>query len=170
MSDTTSVRAGDWVRRSWYACLRWLYPDRRPRPLARALNAITARHFASGVLTPPTAITLEVRGRRSGRIIDVPLVLVLYQARRYVVSMLGEDVNWVRNVRAADGHATLVHNHREPVVLTEVPVSDRGPILRRYLDLAPGARPHVPVLRGAPVAEFAAVADRYPVFLVRRER
>jgi hypothetical protein len=40
-------------------------------------------------------------------------------------------------------------------------------MIRRFLDLAPGARPHVPVERGAPLDEFAAIADRYPVFEVR---
>lgn len=30
-----------------------------------------------------------------------------------------------------------------------------------------GARPHVPVDRRAPLAAFAQVADRYPVFRVR---
>ncbi|MGN9893956.1 hypothetical protein [Micromonospora sp. L31] len=36
----------------------------------------------------------------------------------------------------------------------------------RQLHLAPGARPHLPVDRRAPLAEFEAVADRYPVFRV----
>lgn len=170
MSESTSIGTGAWMRRSWYAYLRWLYPDNHPRPLAKALNAISAWHFASGVMTPPTAVTLEVRGRKSGRTISLPLVVVLFQAKRYVVSMLGEDVNWVRNVKAADGHATVVHHHREAVLLAEVPVIDRAPILKRYLDLAPGARPHLPVARGAAVSEFAAIADRYPVFLVTADR
>jgi F420H(2)-dependent quinone reductase len=169
MSGRTSVTSGGLVRRGWYAYLRWLYPNQHPRSLAKALNAISARHFASGVLAPPYAITLEVRGRRSGRVISLPLVLVMFHAHRYLVAMLGEHVNWVRNVQVAGGHAVIVHHRREPVILKLVPVEERAPVLRRYLDLAPGARPHIPVDRGAPLAEFAAVADRYPVFRVETD-
>jgi hypothetical protein len=38
--------------------------------------------------------------------------------------------------------------------------------LRRYLKLAPGARPHIPVDRRAPLAEFEAIAADYPVFRI----
>jgi hypothetical protein len=50
--------------------------------------------------------------------------------------------------------------------LQEVPVEERGPILRRYVDKVPGGRPHIPVEKGAPVEEFQAVAADYPVFVV----
>jgi hypothetical protein len=55
--------------------------------------------------------------------------------------MLGEDANWVRNVRAAGGRAALRHGHREAVRLEEVPADLRPAILRRYLAAAPGTRP-----------------------------
>ncbi|WP_211330412.1 hypothetical protein [Prauserella muralis] len=42
----------------------------------------------------------------------------------------------------------------------------RAPILRRFLELAPGGRPHLPVAPGAPLAEFERIAARYPVFRV----
>ena len=35
-----------------------------------------------------------------------------------------------------------------------------------YVELAPGGRPHIPVDRRAPVADFEQVAGRYPVFRV----
>jgi hypothetical protein len=54
------------------------------------------------------------------------------------------------------------------VVLTEVPVADRAPILRRYLLIALGARPHMMVRWNAPLAEFERVAAEYPVFRVDR--
>ena len=44
---------------------------------------------------------MEVPGRRSGRIVSLPLVVATVRGERYLVSMLGEEVNWVRNVRAA---------------------------------------------------------------------
>jgi hypothetical protein len=52
------------------------------------------------------------------------------------------------------------------VLLEEVPVASRPPILRRYLQLAPGARPHIPVDRNAPLEDFAAVAARVPAFRI----
>ena len=48
----------------------------------------------------------------------------------------------------------------------DVEVGARAPILRRYLALAPGARPHLPVTRDSELATFAAVAELYPVFQV----
>ena len=73
---------------------------------------------------------------------------------------------WVSNVRAAGGHAVLRHGGREAVRLQEVDPRARAPILRRYLQVAPGARPHIPVDRRAPLAEFERIAAQYPVFRV----
>jgi len=42
-------------------------------------------------------------------------------------------------------------------------------ILRRYLQVAPGARPHIPVDRRAPLVEFEQIAARYPVFGIRAD-
>jgi deazaflavin-dependent oxidoreductase (nitroreductase family) len=153
-----------------YRLKRAMYPRNRPNATARFLNRVSAAQFAAGFLAPRRAVTLEVTGRRSGRTISFPLVLVDVEDGRYLVSMLGEDVNWVRNVRAAHGQAVLRHGRSEPVRLTEVDPNDRAPILRRYLDLAPGARPHIPVERKAPLPEFAGIADRYPVFRVTTDQ
>lgn len=43
---------------------------------------------------------------------------------------------------------------------------DRAAILRRYLELAPGARPFFPVDRHAPLDEFERIVNDYPVFRV----
>ncbi|WP_240777610.1 nitroreductase/quinone reductase family protein [Nonomuraea basaltis] len=110
--------------------------------------------------------TLEVVGRRSGRVISFPLVVADYQRERYLVAMLGENANWVRNVRAAKGRAVLRHGRRETVRLEEVEPAVRAPILRRYLAMAPGARPHIPVDRHAPSQDFERIAARVPVFRV----
>jgi hypothetical protein len=58
-----------------------------------------------GGLWPNLLVTLEVRGRRTGRLISFPLVMVDYQGERYLVAMLGEGTNWVSNVREAGGQA-----------------------------------------------------------------
>jgi deazaflavin-dependent oxidoreductase (nitroreductase family) len=110
---------------------------------------------------------LEVQGRRSGRITSFPVAIADHGDERYLVSMLGERSSWVANVRAAAGRAVLRHGGRESILLEEVPVGERAPILKRYLELAPGARPHFSVHKGAPVEEFESVAPDHPVFRIR---
>ena len=83
--------------------------------------------------------------------------------------MLGERANWVRNVRAAGGRAVLRHGKKEAVRLEEVPVDQRPAILRQYLAVAPGARPHIPVDRNAPLSDFLPVAPGIPVFLINTD-
>ncbi len=142
-----------------------MYRGNHPNALARALNRGWARLATLGV-GPSRLAAMEVRGRSTGRMIAFPVVVADYQGERYVVSMLGEDVNWVRNVRAAGGRAVLSHGSREDVHLEEVDPADRPAILRRYLELAPGARSHVPASHRAPAAEFENLAGRYPVFRI----
>jgi deazaflavin-dependent oxidoreductase (nitroreductase family) len=126
------------------------------------MNALTAKLYAGGGSRHGS--TLEVVGRRSGKPVQFPVVVADYQGGRYLVSMLGTEANWVRNLRAAGGEAVLVRRGRRPVHLDELPVDQRAPILRRYLEVAPGARPHFPVLRGAPLEEFERIAGQFPVF------
>jgi hypothetical protein len=78
--------------------------------------------------------------------------------------MLGEETNWVRNVKAAGGKATLRHGQTEHILLEEVDVSQRAPILKAYLHLAPGARPHIALSKDAPLSAFEKIAPKYPVF------
>jgi len=94
------------------------------------------------------------------------VVVAVVDGERYLVSMLGEHVNWVQNVRVAGGRAVLRSGRPEEVHLEEVPAEQRAPILRAYLQYAPGARPHVPVSKDAPLAEFQKVAPAFPVFRV----
>ena len=144
---------------------RWLYRQRHASGLARLLNAAQARLAAAGA-GPRWLVMVEVTGRRTGKTISFPAVIADYDNGRYLVSMLGEDTNWVRNVRAAAGHAVLRHGGREPVRLQEVDAGRRAPILRCYLQRAPGARAHIPVDYRAPVEAFEPIAAQYPVFRV----
>lgn len=144
---------------------RWMYRSGRPNRLAAAANRLWAILSAAGVW-PSRMAALEVRGRRTGRLTSFPVVPVEHQGDRYLVAMLGEGTRWVSNVRAAGGQAVLRHGRVESVHLEEVDVPARAPILKRYLQLAPGGRPHIPVDRHAPLAEFERVAARYPVFRI----
>lgn len=146
--------------------LRWLYRGRRPHWFARMQNRVSAAVYGAGIW-PKRAAALDVVGRRSGRIVTFPVVIADLEGGRYLVSMLGERANWVRNLRADDGRAVLRHGRREAVRLEEVPIAQRPPILRRYLEVAPGGRPHIPVDRESPREQFEQVAAQIPVFRIR---
>lgn len=144
---------------------RWLYRGQRPNWIARMENRVGAALFSWGIL-PDYMVTLEVTGRKSGRTISLPVAVAVVNGQRYLVSMLGENVQWVHNVRASGGRAVFHRHGREEIHLEEVAASQRAPILRAYLQRAPGARPHVPVNKDAPLAEFEKVAAAFPVFWV----
>jgi hypothetical protein len=91
------------------------------------MNRMSAVLASAGIGARLGLITLEVVGRRSGRIISLPLVMVTIHSQRYLVSMLGENVQWVRNVQANNGQATIRSRGREAVTLEEVPVAQRAP-------------------------------------------
>jgi len=144
---------------------RWLYRGQRPNALARLLNRGAAAVFARGI-APDYLVTLDVRGRCSGRTIALPLVMAVLDRQRYLVSNLGTDVAWVQNVKATAGRAVLRHGRTEHVRLEELAIEKRAPVLKTYLQRAPGARPHIPVDKDAPLEEFEAIAVRFPVFRV----
>lgn len=145
---------------------RGLYAGNRPGRIATILNRAWALVHGLGVM-PDYLVTLEVPGRRSGRTVSLPLVMAVQDGERYLVSMLGEEAGWVKNVRAAGCEAVLRHGRRERVTLEEVPVELRAPILKAYLKRAPGARPHVPVDKNAPLKDFERIAGEIPVFRIR---
>ncbi|MBO0799242.1 MAG: hypothetical protein J2P31_10525, partial [Blastocatellia bacterium] len=72
---------------------KWLYRGGRPNWMASILNRISATIHSLGV-APNLMVTLEVRGRRSGRMISLPLAMVVLEGERYLVSMLGAQSAW----------------------------------------------------------------------------
>ncbi len=145
---------------------RWMYRGHRPNWLARVLNRVDAAVGSSGVAAKAGVVTLEVTGRTSGQTISLPVAVAVVDGQRYLVSMLGEDVQWVKNVRAAGGKAVIHSGSREAVHLEEVPSNQRAPILKAYLQRAQGARSHIPVSLDAPLAEFEQIAGAYPTFRI----
>jgi len=71
------------------AYLRWLYRSGRPNLLARLLNRGSAIAHSAGIW-PSRLATLEVPGRRTGRIVSFPVVIADHEGERYLVAMLGE--------------------------------------------------------------------------------
>ncbi len=145
--------------------MRFFYRDWRPTRLGRVTNRAMAWWSSLG-LPPSLQQTLEVRGRRSGKPRSIPVAVATVDGERYLVSMLGPLSEWVLNVEAAGGEAVLRRRRREPVRLVAVPPEERAPVLREYVRIATSGRTHFPVAPGAPLAEFAAIAEHYPVFRI----
>ena len=133
--------------------------------LARFLNRGWAILHSTGIC-PNYLVTLVVVGRQSGKRISFPLAMTERNGERYLVSMLGNEANWVKNIKAAGGKAELQHGIREQVILEEVEVEKRALIIKSYLQIAPGARPHIPVDKNASLQEFEKIAPQIPVFKI----
>jgi hypothetical protein len=135
----------------------------RATALGRAFSRFWAA-WASLGLPPWRQVGLEVRGRRTARSHTVAVVVAGYWGQQYLVSMLGE-CEWVTNARAW-GEAYVISGRRRRVRLQEVPVERRAPIIKEYLRLAPGGRPHIGIGKSATVAECQRVAPNHPVFRI----
>ena len=162
MQNLFIKQAGDTLQNGG-AFKRWLYRGQRPGWIAKILNRMWAV-AASRKVMPNGLVALEVIGRKSGRVVSFPLVMITVDGQRYLASMLGEDAQWVRNVRASGGKAVLRNGNREDVQLEEIPAAQSAPLLKAYLRAAPGAQPHVPVHKDAPLAKFEKIAAEFPVF------
>jgi hypothetical protein len=107
---------------------------------------------------------LEVRGRKSGRTISLPVDPLDLNGKRYLVCARGNS-NWVRNARSA-GEVVLVRAmRRRRHVVRELSPELRAPVLKAYLDrFAAEVQRFFPVPKGSPVEAFNDLAPQYPVF------
>jgi hypothetical protein len=153
----------DPAERSGY--LRYSYRNWRPTRLGKIWSAAYAWVAGLG-LTPKLLLTLQGRDRGNGQLRSTVLVVASHQGQRYLVSMLGEGSEWVKNVRAAGGAAFIKRGRSHRVMLAEIPPAERPPILKAWCQVASSGRHHLPVAYDAPVSEFEAIADDYPVFRI----
>ncbi len=164
---TAAQSVGRALTRGVAALKRAMYRGGRPNALMRLGNRLDVLLYGARWLSPRRAAVLKVVGRRSGTITPVPVAVTHYRGADFLVSMLGPDASWVRNVEAAGGKAALRRQGREcPILLEEIPSEHRAQILRRYLAGAPGARPHLGLGPTAPLPEFHRIAPRHPVFRI----
>jgi deazaflavin-dependent oxidoreductase (nitroreductase family) len=110
---------------------------------------------------------LEVRGRKSGRTISLPVDPLDLDGQRYLVCARG-NANWVRNARAA-GEVVLVRAmRRRSYAARELSPEMRPPVLKAYLDRFAGeVQRFFPVPKGSAVELFNDLAPRYPVFALQ---
>jgi hypothetical protein len=110
---------------------------------------------------------LEVRGRKSGRTISLPVDPLDLEGQRYLVCARGNS-NWVRNARTAGEVALVRAMRRRRYAAREVPPDLRPPILKAYLDRFAGeVQRFFPIPKGSPVESFNDLAPRYPVFVLQ---
>jgi hypothetical protein len=134
-------------------------PNAAERAFGRALTVLVRLGLVRGHF-----YVLEVRGRKSGRAISLPVDPLELDGSRYLVCARGE-ANWVRNARAA-GEIVLVRAmRRQRYRVRELAPALRPPVLKAYLDrFASEVQRFFPVVAGSPVEAFAELAPRYPVF------
>ena len=112
-----------------------------------------------------TMSLLTVRGRKSGHLHTVPVLLIEQDGHRWLVAPYGV-VQWVRNIRAA-GTATLTRGRRsETISVTELPAQEAAPILKLYLVKATAVRPYFDATIDSPLEAFEREAAQHPVFLI----
>ena len=147
------------------AFMRLFYRNWRPTYLGWWVNRFAC--WWSGLGLPPQfQASLEVRGRTSGRRRSNPVVIATVEGKCYLVSMLGPQSDWVKNVEAAHGDAVIRQGRRRQVHLVAVPSEQRAPILREYVRIASSGRQHFPLPVGAPLSDFEAIAGQYPVYRI----
>jgi deazaflavin-dependent oxidoreductase (nitroreductase family) len=134
-------------------------------PLGKWVNRFWC--WWSGLGLPPKfQAALEVYGRKSGHMRSNPVVITTLEGKRYLVSMLGPESDWVKNIEAAHGDAVIRQGRRHRVHLGLVPRGERAPILREYVRIASSGRRHFPMPVSAPLADFEAIAESYPVYRI----
>ena len=124
---------------------------------------------------------LTVRGRKSGKPIETPLAIFVQEGKRYLIAAYG-IVNWVRNLRAAKGVATLTWRQRsEQIRAIELEPAAAALILRETLRSGPPGvpavifrvyralfvLPYLGVTENASLEEFEREVLTHPVFLVQ---
>lgn len=144
---------------------RLFYRNRRPTWLGHWVSQFFCWWARIG-LPPRNWVALQVRDRVSGRMRADAVVVPTVDGERYVVSMFGTVSDWVQNLGAASGDAVISHGGSVRVRLTLVPPEHRAPILQEYVRIASSGRKHFPLSVGASLADFAAIAERYPVYRI----
>lgn len=149
---------------------------RPPAPWYRRLNSLGVLLVSAG-LAPRGVVVLEVMGRRSGTVRRVPLLQTRSGDHDHLVAIAGES-QWVRNVRAAGGTATIRRHTARRVHLEELPVDQRPQVIRDYLEagrrrgsdrtVENQARYYFGIEPDATLDDIRQIAQHYPVFRIEQ--
>lgn len=150
---------------------------RPPAGWYRRLNWLGVALTSLG-LAPRDAVTLQVRGRTTGKVRRVPILRTRYRGDDYLVAPAWES-QWVRNVRAAHGQAVVRRRGARQVHLEELASTERAEIIAEYLQAgqrrsgaeanADQARFYFGLDHEPSTEDIEAIADTYPVFRITYE-
>ncbi|GHO60965.1 nitroreductase/quinone reductase family protein [Ktedonobacter robiniae] len=145
----------------------------------RFSNTMNAFLVRLGLQMGSTSL-LSVRGRKSGKLIETPLSLFVQDHQRYLIAPYG-IVNWVRNLRAAGGEATLTRGRQtESIRAVELEPAAAARVFREAVRMGPDGIPplfvsmyrhfvlskYLSIAVDAPLEDFEREAVNHPVFLV----
>ena len=152
----------------------------RVNAFVRINNAMTSSLLRLGIKVWSFSL-LTVRGRKSGKPIETPIAIFVQDQKRYLITPYGV-VNWVRNLRAAGGEATITRSRRtEKIHAIELPPEAAAPIFREAVRSGPsgipaaifrGYRylfvlPYLNVTANSSLEEFEREVLTHPVFLLQ---
>ncbi len=131
------------------------------KPVNRMVMALNRLGLAVG-----TQHILSIPGRKSGKLWSTPVSLLTVGGQRYICTV--GETDWVKNARAAGWGYLARGRKRERVALIELPVEQRGRVLREFpIQVPHGVQFFQMTLGLAPDPEaFAAAAPQCPVFRV----
>ena len=111
----------------------------------------------------PRSYLLTTRGRKTGQPRTNPVVPVEHDGRQWLVAPYG-PVSWVLNARATGRVSLTRRRDTRAYTIREIPPDQAGPILKRYIRIAPSTRPYFQATKDSPAEDFIAEAHRHPVF------
>ena len=135
----------------------------------RSLGNMVLKPLVELGVTGRRTHVLTVVGRRTGTRYSTPVQPILESGRpRWLVAPYGER-EWVKNARAAGVVELTRARKTERLRIEEVGSEEAAPVLREYLKRTPIVKPYFDAGRNSPLEEFAAEADRHPVFRLNPE-
>ena len=139
---------------------------REPSAFERLFNKAFGAAVGWG-LGPRGYYLLQVKGRKTGRVYSMPVIVLEIGAVMFLVAPRGRT-QWARNVEAAPDVTLVRGSLRRACRVLTVPDAEKAPVLRAYLDRYRSVvHRYFPVAAGSPLEAFAAIAVRYPVFELR---
>jgi F420H(2)-dependent quinone reductase len=120
--------------------------------------------FAGLGIGPKFIYLLQVKGRKTGKVLSTPVNLMEFRGKQILVAPRGRT-QWVRNAEVA--REITLKRGSTYLRCGLLPIADIGKpeILKEYLDrYASAVSKFFPVAPGSPVDAFRAIAANYPVF------
>lgn len=114
-------------------------------------------------IAPKYQYILCVTGKKTGRIYSTPVYIIEENNSKWLVSPYGE-VAWVKNARASGKVVLTKQNISKTYTIKEITNVESGPILKKYLSLAPITQPYFKSTPTSTVESFSREASNHPIF------